>query len=658
MAVFDYDEAFSRNIGWVSEEEQQILRTKRVALAGMGGVGGVHLMTLCRMGFTKFHISDIDDFELANFNRQIGASVSSVGHAKAETMENMARQVNPDADIKVFPNGVRDDNLEAFLDGVDLFIDGFDFFVLDIRAMVFARCRELGIPCVTAAPIGMGTGYLVFTPDSMSFEDYFRFEGKSREQKYVNFLLGLTPAMLQRQYLKDISRIDLEGGRGPSTVMACQLCAGVAATEGVKLMLGRGKIYPAPYFHHYDPYRETYVRRYLWRGNGNPLQIIKRHLAYRLSAKLSFGSRPAEDKTSEFKRTIERVLDLARWAPSGDNTQPWLFEDIEDERVTVRMDPKTLDNPYEFNYREPAKLAFGALLETIRIAGTRFGQKVVWSLREESGLPVADVSVMPDDHMEENFLSRYIKIRSVDRQPYQLTPLMDAQKKRLQEAVGPAFRITWLEDARARSKVAGVNAIATRIRLLTRKCFDVHQNVIDWENRYPRFGMPAGAVGLDPLTTRAMRWVLGSWTRMKTLGTLGGVLWSQFELDFLPGIFCAAHFSFHLAEDAEFGSELERQIETGAAVQRFWLTATQMELWVQPGLAPLCFAHYGRVGKGFGGGRHEEKLAEKLARRLPLVVGDDAPPLFLGRIGTASRAASRARSLRRAFADLIGPAGQ
>ena len=47
---FDYHRAFSRNIGWVTRAEQDLLRKKRVAIAGMGGVGGIHLLTLARLG--------------------------------------------------------------------------------------------------------------------------------------------------------------------------------------------------------------------------------------------------------------------------------------------------------------------------------------------------------------------------------------------------------------------------------------------------------------------------------------------------------------------------------------------------------------------------------------------------------------------------------
>src|SRR3546814_15305234 len=72
--AFDFDQAFDRNIGWVTDREQQILRNKAVAIAGMGGVGGVHLLTLVRLGIGRFHIADHAIFELANFNPPVGTN--------------------------------------------------------------------------------------------------------------------------------------------------------------------------------------------------------------------------------------------------------------------------------------------------------------------------------------------------------------------------------------------------------------------------------------------------------------------------------------------------------------------------------------------------------------------------------------------------------
>ena len=117
--IFNYDEAFLRNIGWVTTHEQQILRNRGVAIAGMGGVGGVHLLTLARLGVGAFNISDFDVFDIANFNRQAGASLSSLEKPKAEVMAALARDINPDLDIKIFPQGIGKGNLSDFLSDVD-----------------------------------------------------------------------------------------------------------------------------------------------------------------------------------------------------------------------------------------------------------------------------------------------------------------------------------------------------------------------------------------------------------------------------------------------------------------------------------------------------------------------------------------------------------
>jgi molybdopterin/thiamine biosynthesis adenylyltransferase len=270
--VFTYSDAFDRNIGWVTEDEQQVLRRKRIAIAGMGGVGGAHLLTLTRLGIGRFHIADFDSFEVHNFNRQVGANLNSVGRPKVDVMAEMASAINPELEIGRFPHGVTPANLDSFLEGVDLYIDGLDFFVLDLRQQVFERCAALGIPAITAAPLGMGSALLVFMPGQMSFEDYFRMRGVSDAEKAARFLVGLSPTMLQTGYLVDPSRVDLAARRGPSTPMACDLCAGIAATEALKVLLGRGRVVAAPRGLHFDAYKGRLRRTWRPGGNAHPLQ--------------------------------------------------------------------------------------------------------------------------------------------------------------------------------------------------------------------------------------------------------------------------------------------------------------------------------------------------------------------------------------------------
>jgi molybdopterin/thiamine biosynthesis adenylyltransferase len=281
MNRFTYEQAFSRNIGWVTAAEQAVLRQKRVAVAGLGGVGGSHLLTLARLGIGAFHIADFDTFEVTNFNRQAGALVSTLGRPKAEVLTEMAKDINPELDIQVFPDGVSEANLDGFLAGVDLYVDGLDFFGFEARRATFAACARLSVPAVTAAPLGMGAALLTFLPGRITFEEYFRLDGLSEEDQAIRFLLGLSPAMLQRSYLVDRQAVDLGARKGPSTVMACQICAGMAATEGLKIMLKRGKVYAAPVSLQFDAYRGRLKRTWRPWGNRSPWQRIAIAIARR-----------------------------------------------------------------------------------------------------------------------------------------------------------------------------------------------------------------------------------------------------------------------------------------------------------------------------------------------------------------------------------------
>ena len=278
---FDYRAAFSRNLGWVTAAEQERLRGCRAAIAGLGGVGGYHALALARLGVGRFALADPDRFELQNFNRQTGATLTTLGRPKIDVLVEMVRDINPEAEIKLFQGGVDKGNLADFLRGADVYVDGLDYFAFDARRATFAACAEHRVPAVTAAPLGMGAALLTFLPGKMTFEEYFRMEGLPDDEQALRFLIGLSPAMLQRTYLVDHSYVRLDEGKGPSTVIACHLCAGLAAAECLKILLGRGKLRAAPWGLQFDAYRGKLVKTWRPWGNRNPLQRIAIAIARR-----------------------------------------------------------------------------------------------------------------------------------------------------------------------------------------------------------------------------------------------------------------------------------------------------------------------------------------------------------------------------------------
>ena len=375
-ARFSFDEAFSRNLGWLTEWEQQALRGKRVAISGGGGVGGLHLTTLLRFGVGMFTIADPDRFELVNFNRQVGARLSSIGRPKVEVLAEDALDINPEAHIRTILGPIDESNIDDFLAGADLWVDGLDFFALPIRRKVYQRCEQLGIPVINAAPLGMGVAMLVFKPGGMTFEEWFRLEGLSEEHQYVNYLLGMAPSRLHVSYLVDPSRVDLRGHRGPSTIAGCELCAATASVEAIKLLLGRGRVFGVPYYQHFDAYTGRRVVRKLARGNGSLTQRAKIAIGRVFFAKLSEKAVPPDEVPST-SRDIEKILNYARWAPSGDNVQPWRFGIVSDDEVVVHIRPP--GDVYDYRDGEPTLLSGGMLLESMRIAASYWGRGFKWS---------------------------------------------------------------------------------------------------------------------------------------------------------------------------------------------------------------------------------------------------------------------------------------
>jgi molybdopterin/thiamine biosynthesis adenylyltransferase len=289
---FTYEEAFARNFGLVSAEEQARLRASRVAITGLGGVGGVHLATLARLGVGAFHVADPDRFDLANFNRQFGATTRTLGRNKAEVMAEEARAINPEIDLRVFPEAVTPENVAAVLDGVDVLVDGIDFFALEARRLVFNEARRRGIWAVTAGPLGFSTAWLVFSPTGMSFDEYFDLDRTPDPfDRLISFLIGLAPRATHRTYL-DFTSVDPATGRGPSAGLACHLCSGVAAAEVLKILLGRPGVLPVPWYFQFDAYRQLFIKGRLAAGNRHPIRRLKRRVARRRLERLGWTAPP------------------------------------------------------------------------------------------------------------------------------------------------------------------------------------------------------------------------------------------------------------------------------------------------------------------------------------------------------------------------------
>jgi molybdopterin/thiamine biosynthesis adenylyltransferase len=278
---FTFNEAFERNFGLVNKAEQERLASSRIAVAGCGGVGGVHAHTLARLGIGKFRLADPDFFSLANFNRQIGATIETIGRQKAQVTARMIESINPEAEVDILESGIDSNNVGAFLQGADLVVDGVDFFALPARRILLAKAWERKTPVLIAAPLGFSSTLHIFSPGGMSFDEYFDlWDDQDPYEQYVNFLIGLAPSALHAPYT-DISTADPATGRGPSSIIGSQMAACVAGGEALRILLNRGPSLCAPNYLQIDVYRRLLRSRKLRGGNRNLLQRIKKFVIKR-----------------------------------------------------------------------------------------------------------------------------------------------------------------------------------------------------------------------------------------------------------------------------------------------------------------------------------------------------------------------------------------
>ena len=469
------DAAFGRNLGLLSYAAQQQLDASCVAIAGMGGVGGVHLMTLARTGIGRFHVADMDAFSVVNVNRQFGATIDSFGKPKLSHMVAQARGVNPYLDIMEFPEGIHAQNIDAFLKGVDIVVDGIDFFAFNARHLLFNRALELGIPVVTAGPIGFSTALLTFLPESMNhrrkrswlpgsgamtFDEYFHIAPDMPQvKKYLHFAMGLSPRPTHLGYL-DRHFVDLHEKRGPSLHIACQLCAALTATEVVRILTRQGPVRAVPMYTQFDPNTATLRKGTLLFGNKNPLQKLKIQFAEKfLLARsgregLEVPDTPAvvSSRKPVTEEAVAYVVRAGVQAPSGDNVQPWWVTRVKRPYSTsiagldVHMRPE-LDTSF-FNVRQMASiLSCGAVVENMRIAASAIGlgPVVEWKtaglqkLEKQEKLPpavhVARLNFEPDGFEREEVLHDALWRRCTNRQMYAKTPVPAEVWQRLETEV-------------------------------------------------------------------------------------------------------------------------------------------------------------------------------------------------------------------------------
>ena len=202
------NERYERNIGAVTQAEQELLLTRRVAVVGCGGLGCYAAEFLARMGLGHLTLIDGDVFAATNLNRQLYALETNLGKSKALEARERLLRIRPDLSVDAFNVFLDDENSGQLLQGHDVIIDALDN--VKTRLLMEKAADTLGIPLVHGAVKEWSVQVCVVFPGDFTMSMLYSARGEFDRPSVLSF----TPAF----------------------------CASLQASEAVKVLLNKDTV--------------------------------------------------------------------------------------------------------------------------------------------------------------------------------------------------------------------------------------------------------------------------------------------------------------------------------------------------------------------------------------------------------------------------------
>ena len=181
----DMPNRYDRNKMALTEEECSALAKKHIVIVGCGGLGGLVIEALARIGVGYLRVIDGDVFEESNLNRQLLCTESAVGSAKAIAAAERVHSVNSEVSVEPIVSFLTEDNAAELLAGADCVVDCLDN--MEARFWMAHACQHLGIPVVYGAIAGWFGQVCTVYPGDVSFVSiYGEPFGESQHKKLGN----------------------------------------------------------------------------------------------------------------------------------------------------------------------------------------------------------------------------------------------------------------------------------------------------------------------------------------------------------------------------------------------------------------------------------------------------------------------------------------
>lgn len=204
------DARYLRNLPALSEQACQLLRRKKAAVIGCGGLGGHLVELLCRVGIGSIRVVDGDVFAESNLNRQLLSLPSLLGCRKAEAAADRIRQINPQVQAEAVCVFLDKSNAADLIADCDVVLDALDN--IPARKILEQACSDAGIPYVYGAISGWVAQAAVSLPGDQLTQRLYPTDAAIRDNGVLSFTPAMCAAMQVSLGIKLLAGIPVEHG--------------------------------------------------------------------------------------------------------------------------------------------------------------------------------------------------------------------------------------------------------------------------------------------------------------------------------------------------------------------------------------------------------------------------------------------------------------
>lgn len=577
-----------RNNFKITPSEQAALSSKKVGIVGLSVGQSIALAMTLERGYGEIRLADFDTLELSNLNR-LKAGVTSLGVEKVILAAREIAEIDPYLKVKVYREGITPENVEDFmLDGgkLDLLIDECDSLDIKVLLREKAKKNRIAVMMDTSDRGMLDIERFDIEPERELFHGLLKgvniesLKNLSNTEK-VSIVLKITGLETLSPRMK-VSLLEI----GQTITSWPQLASGVflggasVAHASRKFLLGEevksGRFYvDFDQLFHLKEAEEIGVDSPNFPSIGEfsfklPTDILQS--AYQLS-----------------RSELEELIEIANWAPSGGNIQPWIW--VFDKKGVLHLFHDKVRSHSLLDYKGSGSLiAFGAALENLRLHAGKLGIDIemkihIHEFEEDCVASIRFVSKQPQAlPIRFSDLVEGITLRCTNRKNKKRYFLSEKEKKELLEtAEEDGVFVEWTEEEEDLSKLAKVVGGMDRLR------FFHDQGLVDFINevRWTEAEAIEKKDGIDVATLEL------SGTEKAAMGLLKDPRTVKFFRKYLMGYgltkiskdtITTASGIFLIKVDEYTPQNI---LKAGMVLQRIWIKANMIGLSVQPVSAML-----------------------------------------------------------------------